>query len=30
MAEPQTVTVQNFVRAETDGYAVKNSLGQSA
>jgi hypothetical protein len=28
MAEPQTVTVQNFVRAETDGYAVKNSLGQ--
>ena len=28
MAEPQTVTVQNFIRAETDGYAVKNSLGQ--
>jgi hypothetical protein len=27
-AEPQTVTVQNFTRAETDGYAVKNSLGQ--
>jgi hypothetical protein len=25
MAEPQTVTVGNFVRAETDGYAVKNS-----
>jgi hypothetical protein len=28
MAEPQTVTVQNFIRAESDGYAVKNSLGQ--
>ena len=28
MAEPQIVTVQNFVRAETDGYAVKNSYGQ--
>lgn len=24
-AEPQTVNVGNFVRAETDGYAVKNS-----
>jgi hypothetical protein len=28
MAEPQVVTVQNFVRAETDGYAVKNANGQ--
>jgi hypothetical protein len=27
-AEPQKVTVQNFVRAESDGYAVKNSSGQ--
>jgi hypothetical protein len=27
-AEPQVVTVGNFVRAETDGYAVKNSNGQ--
>lgn len=25
VAEPQTVNVGNFVRAETDGYAVKNS-----
>jgi hypothetical protein len=28
LADPQTVTVQNFVRAETDGYAVKNANGQ--
>jgi hypothetical protein len=27
-AEPQVVTVQNFVRAESDGYAVKNANGQ--
>jgi hypothetical protein len=27
LAEPQVVTVQNFIRAESDGYAVKNSLG---
>jgi hypothetical protein len=28
LADPQTVTVQTFVRAESDGYAVKNSRGQ--
>jgi hypothetical protein len=27
-AEPQIVTVQNFVRAETDGYFAKNAFGQ--
>ena len=27
LADPQVVTVGNFVRAETDGYAVKNSKG---
>jgi hypothetical protein len=28
MAEPQVVTVQNFVRAETDGYFEKNTFGK--
>lgn len=27
-AEPQIVTVETFVRAESDGYAVKNAFGQ--
>lgn len=28
LAEPQVVTVQNFVRAETDGYFEKNTFGK--